>query len=166
MRVGAAISQTFSKKSMSSDPESKSGCASLAGYSLLTAILIGLAFTAVQLATNWWSERPAQMLQRFLQVEEEGITNLQTDYRRGIDFTANIYFESNSETIAQLLAERSFIDASDSPSPKDLDRLRFAGAPDPGDHSISLYKKLEGSVYEYLGISRDGTKLWYCAQDY
>ncbi len=64
-----------------------------------SAILIGLAFTAVQLATNWWSERPAQMLQRFLQVEEEGITNLQTDYRRGIDFTANIYFESNSETM-------------------------------------------------------------------
>ena len=151
---------------MRSDPDSRSDLPSFLGWSLLTLVFIVLGVGGLHVASAWWQARPANMLDRFLDVRDDEVSNLRMDYQRGLDFTARIYFESDKATTDRIIGKRGFRDSLIPPSPRVLGHLRFSGAPDPRSAGISCYTIKRGSVDEYLAISTDGTRLWYCAQDY
>jgi len=119
------------------------------------------------MATNWWSQRPRQMLSRFLDVKwSPKITKLETNFIGGMDFTAHIYLEADATTIGSILAKGNFAKSSTQSDSWLITQLNFDGAPDPRSESLIHYRKDEGSVHEYVAVASDGVRLWYAAYDY
>jgi hypothetical protein len=134
---------------------------------LTIGLMLVLGVVAVNTAANWWSERPRQMLSRFLDVKwSQKITKLETDFIGGMDFAAHIYLEADAATVGSILAKGNFAKSSTQSGSRSITRLNFDGAPDAGAEPLIHYYKDEGSVLEYVAVTPDGLRLWYAAYDY
>jgi hypothetical protein len=134
---------------------------------LTIGLMVVLGFVALITAANWWSERPKQMLGRFLNVNwSDKITKLDTSFIGGMDFTAHIYLEADAATVDSIIAKGNFARTSTQPDSRAVTRLNFKGAPDAGAEPLIHYDKHEGTVLEYAATTPDGKRLWYAAYDY
>ena len=91
---------------MPKEPKRKWGCLTI-GLSLV------VGFFVLNFGMNWWSTRPKQLLDRFLDVAwSEDITRLETGFVGGMDFTAHIYLEADVATIEGILTDGGFTKTS------------------------------------------------------
>lgn len=108
----------------------KWGC----GMPLLAIVIL---VPAVHLGEIWWLQNPKHMLSRFLDVEwTEQITRVNSSYRSGIDYVAQIYLEADS-TITERIISRGDFSQTDLKS----SLLNFEGAPPTASEQLTYYKK-------------------------
>lgn len=102
------------------------------------------------------------MLSRFLDLEEtEQITRVNSSYRSGIDYIAQIYLEADSTIIEGIISRGDFSQADTKSS-----LLDFEGAPPTASEQLTYYEKEEGYVFKYIAISPDRKRLWYAEISY
>lgn len=133
----------------------KWGC----GMPLLTIVIL---VPTVHFGQIWWLQNPKHMLSRFLDVEwNEQITRVNSSYRSGIDYVAQIYLEADS-TITERIISRGDFSQTDLKS----SLLNFEGAPPTASEQLTYYEKKEGCMFKYIAISPDRKRLWYAEMEY
>ena len=110
----------------------------------------------------WWLQNPKHMLSRFLDLEgTEQITRVNSSYRSGFDYVAQIYLEADSTIIERIIGRGDFSQTDQKSS-----LLDFEGAPPTASEQLTYYVAEEGYVFKYIAISPDRKRLWYEEMSY
>ena len=118
------------------------------------------------MADGWWSKRPKQLLQRYLEVKwSSKITRLDTHFSGLINSNVHVYLEADVATIESIIAKGNFVKDSDQSNLQRTSDLSFDGVPDALSVPLLYYSKDEWPLREYLATTPEGERLWYVAYD-
>ncbi|GAA5496406.1 hypothetical protein Rhal01_02589 [Rubritalea halochordaticola] len=131
-------------------------------------LIVIAVITLFIMGLDWWSKRPKQMLERYLGTEwTNSITRIESQFvGGGWDTTSYIYLEGDPETLKKIISDGGFEALTLNDAEDTISHLNFADAPDPRSQPLDLYKREKSSAFEYIGLSKDGTALWFVNLDY
>lgn len=148
---------------MSTKTKKKRGCF------INTLIIIGILLI-IRFVVVWWSTRPIELLQHSLGVEyDERIKRVEGLYTSlGFDYTVQIYLEADPEIIEEILSQRNYekTQFSELLIQKQKDRMSFEAAPPLPSGELIFYEEHVPTVFRYIVVSPERSRLWYAEIDY
>ena len=141
------------------------GCLSIA----LVLSILGAFLIIFGVVEQWIRTQPDKMLTRFLKVEDvSAFDNVRSKFTGGLDYTAWVYFETNSQRFHKLVSDLNFRSLPDGEPNQGLDFSGFSDAPDlPSSSDSVVYYRESPDNYDiqYIVTNHEHQCGWFVSID-